>query len=164
MSEADDLRDRLIQHAPAPMVDEFRRAVEAAARSTPAEALPQKSIEELAAEKGIGPIKSADDLRIHGITDEEADAFMAAMESTPAEALRDWAEEAWRFLAGDFSDSPDFEKAQRALIVKHLGNALDGHPTESSADARLHSPESDRCPDPRIEGVSPFCKNCGATA
>jgi hypothetical protein len=49
--------------------------------STPAEALPQKSIEQLAAEKGIGPIKSADDLRIHGITDEEADAFIAAMQS-----------------------------------------------------------------------------------
>jgi hypothetical protein len=57
------------------------------ARSTPSEALPQKSIEQLAAEKGVGPIKSADDLRIHGITDEEADAFVAAMDSTPAEAL-----------------------------------------------------------------------------
>ena len=44
----------------------------------------QKSIEQLAAEKGIGPIKRADDLRIHGITDEEADAFMEAMDSEVA--------------------------------------------------------------------------------
>jgi hypothetical protein len=69
------------------IAEAFQNATTRRVRSTPAEALPQKSIEELAAEKGIGPIKSADDLRIHGITDEEADAFMAAMESTPAEAL-----------------------------------------------------------------------------
>lgn len=42
--------------------------------------------------RGIKPISSADDLRIEGITDEEADAFMEAMETPEARATLDpWA-------------------------------------------------------------------------
>jgi len=42
---------------------------------------PQPTIEQLAAEQGVGPITNADDLRIDGLTDEEADAFVAALHS-----------------------------------------------------------------------------------
>jgi hypothetical protein len=70
-----------------PEVFALAKALDAVNGPSPDGEEPQKSIEQLAAEKGVGPIKSADDLRIHGITDEEADAFVAAMDSTPAEAL-----------------------------------------------------------------------------
>ena len=53
-----------------------------------------------------------------------------------ANAVHDWAEEAWRFLASDFSDSPDFERRQRERIVRYLGAALDGKPVPSSLEAQ----------------------------
>ena len=40
---------------------------------------PQPTIEQLAAEQGIKGITNADDLRIDGLTDEEADSFMDAL-------------------------------------------------------------------------------------
>ena len=40
---------------------------------------PQPTIEQLAAEQGIKRITNVDDLRIDGLTDEEADSFMDAL-------------------------------------------------------------------------------------
>ena len=48
------------------------------------------------------------------------------------DALRDWAEEAWRFLASDFSDTEDKGEGYRKIIVRHLGDALEGKPVPSS--------------------------------
>jgi predicted metal-dependent peptidase len=65
-----------------------------------------------------------------------ADHVRMRQRSNNCEAVLDWAEEAWRFLASDFSDSPDYERRQRERIVYFLGQALDEKPVPSSLEAQ----------------------------